>query len=57
MAAIGKKMIVYVRLADVPEIPLRGEIVTVTPELVRLKIGEGWIVDVRSAMILRMEEQ
>jgi len=50
-------VIVFVRLADVPEIPLRGEILAETPEILKLKIGEGWIVDILRPMIVRVEER
>src|SRR5712692_6922846 len=38
------------------QVPLRGTIVGESAEAVRIRIGEGWDVDIYKAMILAVEE-
>lgn len=37
-------------------VPLRGKIVGESAEAVRLRVGDGWDVDIYKAMILGVEE-
>ncbi len=44
-----------VALGDI-KVPLRGKLLKDGPETVRMRIGEGWDVDIYKAMILAVEE-
>ncbi len=52
---IGQPVVLQVALGDI-KVPLRGKLLKDGPETVRMRIGEGWDVDIYKAMILAVEE-
>ena len=52
---IGQPVVLQVALGDI-KVPLRGKLLKDGPETVRMRIGEGWGVDIYKAMILAVEE-
>ena len=54
-AWIGQPVVLQVVLGDI-KVPLRGKLLKEGGETVRMRIGEGWDVDIYKAMILTVEE-
>ena len=54
-AWIGQPVVLQVALGDI-KVPLRGKLLKDGEETVRMRIGEGWDVDIYKAMILAVEE-
>jgi hypothetical protein len=54
-AWIGQPVVLQVALGDI-KVPLRGKLLKVGGETVRMRIGEGWDVDIYKAMIVAVEE-
>jgi hypothetical protein len=54
-AWIGQPVVLQVALGDI-KVPLRGKLLKDGVETVRVRIGEGWDVDIYKAMILAVEE-
>ncbi len=52
---IGHPVVLQVALGDI-KVPLRGKLLKDGGETVRMRIGEGWDVDIYKAMILAVEE-
>ncbi len=52
---LGRAVVLQVELGDI-KVPLRGKLLRENRETVRMRIGEGWDVDIYKAMILRVEE-
>jgi len=52
---LGHAVILQVALGDI-KVPLRGKLLKENGETVRMRIGEGWDVDIYKAMILGVEE-
>jgi hypothetical protein len=52
---IGQPVILQVALGDI-KVPLRGTLLKDGAETVRMRIGEGWDVDIYKTMILAVEE-
>ncbi len=52
---IGQPVVLQVALGEV-KVPLRGKLLKDSGESVRMRIGEGWDVDIYKAMILAVEE-
>lgn len=52
---IGLPVVLQVALGDI-KVPLRGKLLKEGGETVRMRIGEGWDVDIYKAMILAVEE-
>jgi hypothetical protein len=52
---IGQPVVLQVALGDI-RVPLRGKLLKDGGETVRMRIGEGWDVDIYKAMILAVEE-
>jgi hypothetical protein len=52
---VGHPVVLQVKLGDI-KVPLRGKLLKVGGETVRMRIGEGWDVDIYKAMILAVEE-
>ena len=48
-------MVLQVALGDI-KVPLRGRLLKDGGETVRMRIGEGWDVDIYKAMILAVEQ-
>ena len=52
---MGHSVVLQVALGDI-KVPLRGRLLKDSGETVRMRIGEGWDVDIYKAMILAVEE-
>ncbi len=52
---LGHSVVLQVALGDI-KVPLRGKLLKESTETVRMRIGEGWDVDIYKAMILGVEE-
>jgi hypothetical protein len=52
---IGQPVVLQLALGDI-KVPLRGKLLKDGGETVRMRIGEGWDVDIYKAMILAVEE-
>jgi hypothetical protein len=48
-------VVLQVALGDI-KVPLRGKLLKENGETVRMRIGDGWDVDIYKAMILGVEE-
>jgi hypothetical protein len=51
---VGQAVVLQVALGDI-KVPLRGKLLKVGGETVRMRIGEGWDVDIYKTMILAVE--
>ena len=52
---IGHPVVLQVALGDI-KVPLRGKLLKEGGETVRMRIGDGWDVDIYKTMILAVEE-
>jgi len=52
---LGHAVVLQVALGDV-RVPLRGKLLKEGDATVRMRIGEGWDVDIYKAMIVAVEE-
>ena len=52
---IGHPVVLQVALGDI-KVPLRGKLLKDGRDTVRMRIGEGWDVDIYKTMILAVEE-
>jgi hypothetical protein len=52
---IGQAVVLQVALGDI-KVPLRGRVMKDGGETVRMRIGDGWDVDIYKAMILAVEQ-
>jgi hypothetical protein len=52
---IGQPVVLLLALGDI-KVPLRGKLLKEGGETVRMRIGDGWDVDIYKAMILAVEE-
>jgi hypothetical protein len=52
---VGQSVVLQVALGDI-KVPLRGKLLKEGGETVRMRIGDGWDVDIYKAMILGVEE-
>ena len=52
---LGRAVVLHVEVGDI-KVPLRGKLLKENPETVRMRIGEGWDVDIYKDMILSVEE-
>jgi hypothetical protein len=52
---LGQSVVLQVALGDI-KVPLRGKLLKENGETVRMRIGEGWDVDIYKAMITGVEE-
>jgi len=52
---IGQPVVLQVALGDI-KVPLRGKLLKENGETVRIRIGDGWDVDIYKTMILAVEE-
>jgi hypothetical protein len=52
---IGLPVLLQVALGDI-KVPLRGKLLKDGGDTVRMRIGDGWDVDIYKAMILTVEE-
>ncbi len=54
-AWVGHPVVLQVALGDI-KVPLRGKLLKEGGETVRMRIGDGWDVDIYKAMIVAVEE-
>ncbi|PYT56412.1 MAG: hypothetical protein DMG46_17780 [Acidobacteria bacterium] len=54
-AWVGQPVVLQVALGDI-KVPLRGKLLKDGEDTVRMRIGDGWDVDIYKAMILAVEE-
>lgn len=52
---LGHAVVLQVALGEI-QVPLRGKLLKENGETVRMRIGEGWDVDIYKNMILAVEE-
>lgn len=52
---VGQPVVLQVALGDI-KVPLRGTLLKDGAETVRMRIGEGWDVDIFKSMILAVEQ-
>lgn len=52
---IGQPVVLQVALGDI-KVPLRGKLLKDGNDTVRMRIGDGWDVDIYKTMILAVEE-
>jgi hypothetical protein len=52
---IGQAVVLQVALGDI-KVPLRGRVMKDGGDTLRMRIGDGWDVDIYKAMILAVEE-
>jgi len=52
---IGQPVVLQLALGDI-KVPLRGKLLKDGGETVRMRIGDGWDVDIYKVMILAVEE-
>jgi len=52
---VGQSVVLQVALGDI-KVPLRGTLLKVGSETVRMRIGDGWDVDIYKTMILAVEQ-
>ncbi len=51
---MGQLVVLQVSIGDL-KVPLRGTMVSESKEAVRMRIGEGWAIDVFKTMILTVD--
>jgi len=54
-ALLGRPVILKIVLEDV-QVPLRGRLLRESGETIRIRVGEGWDIDVYKTMISAVEE-
>ena len=52
---VGQSVVLQVSLGDI-RVPLRGTLLKDGNETIRMRIGEGWDVDIYKEMIMAVEE-
>ncbi len=52
---LGHAVVLHVEVGDI-KVPLRGKLLKENGETVRMRIGEGWDVDIYKNMILDVQE-
>lgn len=52
---MGHAVVLQVALGDI-QVPLRGKLLKESGDTIRMRIGEGWDVDIYKNMILGVEE-
>ena len=52
---LGRAVVLHVEVGDI-KVPLRGKLLKENRETVRMRIGEGWDVDIYKTMILDVQE-
>ena len=51
---LGQAVVLQVALGDI-QVPLRGKLLKEGGETIRMRIGDGWDVDIYKNMIVRVE--
>jgi hypothetical protein len=54
-AWLGQAVVLQVALGDI-KVPLRGKLLKEGGETVRMRVGDGWDIDIYKAMILTVEK-
>jgi hypothetical protein len=54
-AWLGQPVVLQVALGDI-KVPLRGRLLKEGGETVRMRVGDGWDIDIYKAMILTVEK-
>jgi hypothetical protein len=54
-AWLGQAVVLQVALGDI-KVPLRGRLLKDGGETVRMRVGDGWDIDIYKAMILTVEK-
>ena len=54
-AWLGQSVVLQVALGDI-KVPVRGKLLKEGGETVRMRVGEGWDIDIYKAMILTVEK-
>lgn len=54
-AWMGQAVVLQVALGDI-KVPLRGRLLKEGGETVRMRVGDGWDIDIYKAMILTVEK-
>lgn len=54
-AWLGQSVVLQVALGDI-KVPLRGRLLKEGGETVRMRVGDGWDIDIYKAMILTVEK-
>ncbi len=54
-AWLGHSVVLQLALGDI-KVPLRGRLLKEGGETIRMRIGEGWDVDIYKTMIVNVEE-
>jgi hypothetical protein len=54
-AWLGQAVVLQVALGDI-KVPLRGRLLKEGGETVRVRVGDGWDIDIYKAMILTVEK-
>ena len=54
-AWIGQPVVLQVALGDI-KVPLRGKLLKDGTDTVRMRVGDGWDIDIYKAMIMAVEE-
>jgi hypothetical protein len=54
-AWLGQTVVLQVALGDI-KVPLRGRLLKEGGETVRMRVGDGWDIDIYKAMILTVEK-
>ena len=52
---LGQAVVLQVALGDI-KVPLRGRLLKEGGETVRMRVGDGWDIDIYKAMILTVEK-
>lgn len=52
---LGQAVVLQVALGDI-RVPLRGKLLKENGDTVRMRIGDGWDVDIYKNMILKVEQ-
>ena len=52
---LGQPVVLQVALGDI-KVPLRGRLLKEGGETVRMRVGDGWDIDIYKAMILTVEK-
>ena len=52
---IGQPVVLQVALGDI-KVPLRGKLLKDGADTVRMRVGDGWDIDIYKAMIMAVEE-
>jgi hypothetical protein len=53
-AWMGQAVVLQVALGDI-KVPLRGKLLKENTETVRMRVGDGWDIDIYKSMILGVE--